>query len=106
MSLYLHKVTGQISDYKSDLVVREEGHTAESKTIEVNDPLHYGGYHFYQSSYGQDKRGRWYTVLSVTSDSGLSLVYIGFALLAGGMFWMFWVKPIWVYFIKRRDNGD
>ncbi len=106
LSLYLHKATGQISDYKSELVVQDEGYTVAEKTIEVNDPLHYGGYHFYQSSYGQDKKGRWYSVLSVSSDSGLALVYIGFALMVGGMFWLFWFKSIWVYFTKRRDNGN
>ncbi len=106
LSLYLNKVTGQISDYKSDLVVQDEGHTVHEKTIEVNDPLHYGGYHFYQNSYGQSKKdGRWYTGLSVTSDSGLILVYIGFALMVGGMFWLFWVKPTWGYLRKWRSDA-
>ncbi len=104
VNLLLAKMHGQISDYKSDLVILEEGQVVKSKTIEVNHPLHYGGYHFYQSSY-DDKAGR-YTILSVSSDSGLALVYIGFALMAGGMFWLFWFKPAWVYSTKRRDNGD
>ena len=33
-------------------------------------------------------------------------VYIGFALMVGGMFWLFWVKPIWVYLSKRRSNAS
>ncbi|NIA06502.1 MAG: hypothetical protein GWP14_02505 [Actinobacteria bacterium] len=106
LSLYLAKMQGQIKDYKSDLVVQEEGHIVDSKTIEVNDPLHYGGYHFYQSSYGSNKAGQWYTGLSVTSDTGLALVYIGFALMAGGMFWLFWFKPILVYLSKRRSDAS
>ncbi|GAG57338.1 unnamed protein product, partial [marine sediment metagenome] len=106
VNLYLAKMQGQIKDYKSDLIVQEEGRTVAEKTIEVNGPLHYGGYHFYQSSYGQDQKGRWYTALAVSSDSGLSLVYIGFALMVGGMFWLFWFKPILSYFTTRRDNGD
>ena len=103
VNLILFKMQ-EISDYKSDLVVQEEGQTVAEKTIEVNDPLHYGGYHFYQSSY-DDKAGR-YTVLSVTSDSGLALVYIGFALMAGGMFWLFWFKPILVHLSKRRSDAS
>lgn len=104
VNLVLAKMQGQIKDYKSDLVVQEEGQTVASKTIEVNDPLHYSGYHFYQSSY-DDKAGR-YTVLSVSSDSGLVLVYIGFALMVGGTFWLFWFKPIWGYLSKRRSNAS
>ncbi len=103
LNLYLHKMTGQISDYKSELLVQEEGQVVDRKTIEVNDPLHYGGYHFYQSSY--DDKKEQYTVLSVSSDSGLALVYIGFALTVGGMFWLFWFKPIWVYLSKWRSNA-
>ena len=105
LSLYLNKTTPQVKDYKSDLIVQDEGHTVHKKTIEVNDPLHYGGYHFYQNTYGQNKEGRWYTGLSVSSDSGLSLVYIGFALMVGGMFWLFWVKPIWGHLRKWRSDA-
>ena len=90
-TLYLVRPRGQISDYKSDLTVLEEGREVARKTIEVNDPLHYGGYHFYQSSYDQEHEH--YTVLSVRSDSGLLAVYAGFLLVAVGVFWLFWVKP-------------
>jgi len=39
-------------DYKSDLVVIDNGQEVIRKTIEVNDPLTYKGLTFYQSSYG------------------------------------------------------
>lgn len=39
-------------DYTSDLVVLDGGREVLKKTIEVNDPLSYGGLTFYQSSYG------------------------------------------------------
>ncbi len=39
-------------DFKSDLVVLENGKEILKKTIEVNDPLTYKGLTFYQSSYG------------------------------------------------------
>ena len=106
INMYLAKPQGQVSDYKSDLVVQEENQIATKKTIEVNDPLHYDGYHFYQNRYGQNKTGRWYTGLSVSSDSGLAFVYIGFALMVGGMFWLFWFKPILVYLSKRRSDAS
>ncbi|MBU4203269.1 MAG: cytochrome c biogenesis protein ResB, partial [Acidobacteria bacterium] len=59
-SLRLDKFTteyyenGSVSDWKSDLTVIDDGEEALKKTIEVNFPLSYKGYVFYQSSYGWD----------------------------------------------------
>ena len=95
----------QVSDYKSELVVLDKGKEVARKVIEVNHPLHFGGYHFYQHSYDQ-QHGR-YTVLSVSSDSGLTLVYAGFAALLAGVFWLFWVAPVVKYFFsKAKGNGN
>ena len=79
-----------LATYISDLKVIVDGKVAAEKSIEVNKPLHYGGYHFYQSSY-DDKEGL-YTVLSVTSDTGLYLVYAGYLMLSVGVFWHFWLR--------------
>jgi len=78
-----------VSDYISELEIVKDGSVVAAKDIEVNHPLHYGGYHFYQSSYGEDHLGE-YTVLMVVSDSGLNAVYIGYAMLIAGIFWHFW----------------
>ncbi len=43
--------SGAPKDYVSDLTVFENGKAATSKRIEVNDPLGYGRFNFYQSSY-------------------------------------------------------
>jgi len=45
---------GSVRDWKSTLTVVEEGTSSQTKTIEVNHPLSYKGYVFYQSSYGWD----------------------------------------------------
>jgi hypothetical protein len=79
-------------DYVSELEIVRAGHVVAAKDIEVNHPLHYGGYHFYQSSYGADEFGRPYTVLMVVSDSGLYTVYAGYVLLVAGIAWHFWVR--------------
>jgi len=89
--LYLVRPDLPVRDYFSDLVVFDDGRAAAEKTIEVNDPLHYGGYHFYQSDYDHEA-GR-YTVLQVVSDSGLWLVWLGMVLLVAGAFWRFWGEP-------------
>jgi len=99
-----------IRDYFSDVVVIKDGKEVTSKTIEVNHPLHYGGYHFYQHSY--DSQAGKYTILSVTSDSGLYAVYGGYWLLCLGVLWQFWFRHIIGYIKSRKPemrygcNGD
>lgn len=43
--------TGAPKEFMSDLVVLKDGQEVLKKSIEVNDPLQYGGLTFYQSSY-------------------------------------------------------
>ncbi|MBI5902780.1 MAG: cytochrome c biogenesis protein ResB [Deltaproteobacteria bacterium] len=43
-------------DWRSRLRVVKDGSTVTAKTIEVNDPLRYGGYTFYQAGYEQTLR--------------------------------------------------
>jgi len=82
-----------VSDYISELVIVEDNKEVASKDIEVNHPLHYGGYHFYQDQYGRNEYGE-YTILQVVADSGLHAVYAGYALLIAGMCWHFWGRRI------------
>ncbi len=90
--IVLQRPAQSIREYKSELVVMRDGAEAVRKVIEVNDPLHYGGYHFYQSSYEPD--GHRYTVLTVVSDRGLAAVYVGMGLLVVGMVWRCWVRGV------------
>jgi cytochrome c biogenesis protein ResB len=87
--LSYHRV---ISDYISDIQVIKDDKVVAEKDIEVNHPLRFGGYHFYQSSY-DDKAGQ-YTVLQVVSDTGLYVVYAGYWLLCLGVIWHFWLRHI------------
>jgi hypothetical protein len=88
-----------IRDYMSDVQVVKDGKVVVEKSIEVNHPLHFGGYHFYQSSY--DAQEHRFTILSVVSDAGLSLVYAGYLALGIGVFWHFWLRHVF----KRRVDG-
>jgi ResB-like family len=89
---YISQPTPIIKDYYSDIAIIEDDKEVLSKTIEVNHPLHYRGYHFYQHSY--DSQAGKYTILSVTSDSGLYAVYTGYWLLILGVMWNFWLRHI------------
>lgn len=81
-----------VSDYISDLRVIVNGKTTAEKSIEVNHPLKFGGYHFYQHSY-DDQAGQ-YTILNVVSDTGLNMVYAGYIMLGAGIVWRFWLRKI------------
>jgi hypothetical protein len=78
-------------DYFSDIEIWDGG-TVVKKTVEVNHPIHYGGYYFYQ--YGWDPQEQKYTVLNVTSDSGIWVIFTGYIVLMAGLIWHFWIKPI------------
>jgi hypothetical protein len=79
-----------IRDFLSDVEVVNDNKVVTRKSIEVNKPLHYGGYLFYQQGY-DNEAGR-YTVLRVTNDRGLGVVYLGYILLCAGVFWHLWFR--------------
>jgi len=102
-NLWLVQPRGMPKDYFSDLAVLRGGEVLAEKTIEVNHPLDWGGYHFYQADYDHE-RGE-YTVLSVRSDSGLYAVYAGFVLLVAGAFVRFWIERARAGWRRRRSDG-
>lgn len=91
-------LSGMVKDYYSDVQILDDGKVVMEKSIEVNDPLYYRGYHIYQQSY--DQKGEKYSVLSVSSDSGLYLVYAGYLLLMIGIIWLMWIIPL----LRFRNN--
>lgn len=89
-----------VRDYVSELAVIKDDEVALEKDIEVNHPLHFGGYHFYQHFY--DTEAGQYTVLTVVSDTGLNLVYAGYLMLCVGVFWHLWLREFLFRQIKVR----
>ncbi len=85
-------------EYKSLLKIERDGQIVREKTIRVNDPLAYGGYHFYQNTFGQDEIGP-YSGIMVVSSRGVGLVFFGYALLSVGLFGQYWVLPL-----RRRTS--
>jgi len=98
--LWLVRPLSPVRSYQSEVVVWENGREAARHVIEVNRPLHYGGYYLYQHSF-DPAEGR-YTVLRVTSDSGLWWVFAGFGMLCAGAFWRFWGRPA-LRFLRKGD---
>ena len=95
-----------ISDYKSHIQILypNEASPRLERIIEVNHPLHFAGYHFYQHSY--DSEALQYTVLHVVSDSGLRLVYLGYWLLGLGVLGRFYLRPVVRYFSSKGHSTN
>ena len=72
------------SSYESHIILYDEKNGVKMPyRIYMNNTLEYGGFKFFQSSYDQDEKG---TVLSVNHDPGKWPTYIGYILLAVGLF--------------------
>lgn len=88
-----------IKDFRSKVAVIEspsgdrQAQEILKETIEVNRPLRYKGYSFYQASYDQDNF-KW-TGLDVVRDPGVPFVWCGFILLNLGVILRFYFSPGW-----------
>jgi cytochrome c-type biogenesis protein CcsB len=81
--------THRPSMFRSRVVVQDTAKsTAFPAVIEMNKPLSYGGWRFFQSSYHVDESGRT-TILSVSKDPGQPIVFLGYGLLVLGMIVVF-----------------
>ncbi len=94
-----------IKDFYSNIQIIKDDEVLAEKTIEVNKPLHFGGYHFYQYDYDAIKQR--FTTLAVVSDTGLYIVYCGFALLCIGIFQRLWLRELPAFaqrFTKEKNQ--
>jgi len=74
----------QVKSFKSTLRVLQGDRVAREQMIEVNAPMNYGGYAFYQSGYNEDDPS--WTALRVVRDPSVPVVYLGFILMGIGAF--------------------
>lgn len=92
LDFQLDRYPGSMSpaSYASEVVLidDEEGIKMPYR-IFMNNILEHRGYRFFQASYDKDEKG---TVLSVNNDPGTLPSYIGYFLLALGMFWSLFSK--------------
>lgn len=81
--------------YASDVQALDtEKNVLASHLISMNEPMKYGGFYLYQSSFEQDPMTGEPTasVLSVNKDPGRSTKYIGSLILSLGIIWLFYQK--------------
>jgi cytochrome c-type biogenesis protein CcsB len=91
--------TNSASSYASEVTVISKEETFDYR-IYMNHVLDYKGFRFFQSSYDPDEKG---TVLSVNHDYwGTLITYIGYFLLAVGMFASLFLKGSRFYSISEK----
>jgi hypothetical protein len=81
--------TNKARGYSSDMVIVDNGIEWPAK-IEMNKPLRYKGYTFYQSSFEQTDEMQ-ATVLSVVRNKGRLFPYLGTLIMAAGLLLHLWV---------------
>lgn len=78
------------SSFASDVVLHDkEDNITMPYNIYMNHVLDYKNYRFFQSSYDPDELG---TVLSVNHDPGTNITYLGYLILAIGLFWSLFAR--------------
>lgn len=86
--------TRKAASYESRVNVEENGRAVgETTTISMNEPLHYGGYTFYQASYSLEEGRPPVSVFSVNFDPGRWIKYLGSLILVLGIALMFYMNP-------------
>jgi cytochrome c biogenesis protein ResB len=99
----LFKFQERIKSYKSDVsVLNSTGSELLRQTIEVNAPLSYGGYVFYQMDY--DEAHYNWSLMQAVRDPGVPVVYAGFCLLTFGIFFILYAKPYLQRKAKKQEE--
>ncbi len=97
-----------ISDYIADLTVIDNGQEVLQKSIEVNLPLRYNGYRFYQSSFidsRTDSNGTWTTVIEARRDSGSPFIWTGIIIVSLGMMLGLYLAPRDIFARIEESDG-
>jgi cytochrome c biogenesis protein ResB len=95
--LAVERRSAEAKAYRSRLSILEGGKTVCTKTIEVNDPLSWRGWHFYQSSF-REEDPTW-SGIQVVRDPGFPIVFGGFAMIGLGVLFIYYLRP-WI--LRRR----
>jgi len=78
------------SSFASDVVLQDtDDNITMPYNIYMNHVLDYKNYRLFQSSYDPDELG---TVLSVNHDPGTNITYLGYLILAIGLFWSIFAR--------------
>lgn len=104
----MDRVPGMETPASYESFVRVKGMN-ETVHIYMNHPFKAEGFTFYQSSYFQDERGAYHSVLSVNKDPGRAIKYLGSILLVIGLVIHFMIIYGYIFVAKparAREAGQ
>jgi len=94
-------VSPDVKEYRSELTVDDHTGRPESCMLRVNHPLRHRGWEIFQEGYWPEGT-RTVSRLVVSRDPGLTLAEVGFVMLAAGVFFACFIKPV----IVRKGVGQ
>ncbi len=113
--------TNRAASYESVVTLEEKGARRPDAThpvtaqgpqivdnikISMNEPLKYGGFTFYQSSFQEDESGRpTMSILSVNRDPGRWIKYLGALIIVLGIMHLFYYKNLKKSFTDSADKS-
>jgi hypothetical protein len=89
-ALVFEKRDKEVKAFLSHVTARQ-GTRQERAVISVNDPFEFGGWTLYQVNFNPDDPT--YSGLEAVRDPGVLWVFLGFALICVGVFYMLYVEP-------------
>ena len=87
------------ASYESHVTVQPAAGEPFQEKIYMNHPLKYAGYTFYQASFQRTPEGE-VTILSVARDPGMTVSFVGYCILVGGLLLIFFAKP----YLRKLDD--
>src|SRR5205814_1324834 len=86
--------TTAASSYNSDVLLNDpkNGIVNQPYHICMNEPMHHGGYTFFQSSFQEFNGVPRISIFSVARDPGVPVKYAGAILMCVGIAMMFWLR--------------
>lgn len=87
--------TSMASDYRSHVTLTDSARNHElSQVVRVNHPINYRGYVIAQQSYQLGQAGQPdVSILSVLRNPGMTVLFVGFVVLAAGLIAIVFLKP-------------
>ena len=103
IAVLIDKRNQEAKDYRSILSIYENGIERKRATVQVNQPLKYKGFTFYQANF--DPENPAYSGIQMVRDPALGFVYAGFVMMSLGVIFIFYIRPRMVEAGRRKQEA-
>lgn len=98
----LYKTSMALDWFSVLTVIDHQGNRVKSHNVQVNSPLRYQGYRFFQATAETRADGFSISGISVTKNPGVNFMYLGYYVLTLGVCYIFFLRP---FIDKDRRAG-